>query len=79
MKVIQAQSITQRRFRKSVTQVLYTQRPNLIKYFDEMSDIWVADVKSIQMPGDSHLYSRTAFDPETHKVLSHKISTIRDC
>jgi len=78
MKAIQAQSIMQRRFRKPVTQVLYAQRPNLIKHFDDMSGIWVADVTYIQMPGGSHLYLGTVFDPETRQVLSHKISTIRD-
>lgn len=78
MKAIQAQSIMQRRFRKLVTQVLYAQRPNLIKHFDDMSGIWVSDVTYIQMPDGSHLYLGTIFDPETGKVLSHKINTVRD-
>lgn len=78
MKAIQAQSIMQRRFRKPVTQVLYVQRPNLVKHFDDMSGIWVADVTYIQMPGGSHLYLGTVFDPEARKVLSHKVSTVRD-
>ncbi|WP_278183706.1 IS3 family transposase [Leuconostoc kimchii] len=78
MKAIQAQSIMQRRFRKPVTQVLYAQRPNLVKHFDDMSGIWVADVTYIQMPGGSHLYLGTVFDPEARKVLSHKVSTVRD-
>lgn len=78
MKAIQAQSIMQRRCRKPVTQFLYTQRSNLIKHFDDMSGIWVADVTFIQMPGGSHLYLGTVSDPETRHVLSHKISTIRD-
>ncbi|MDI6554084.1 IS3 family transposase [Leuconostoc falkenbergense] len=78
MKAIQAQSIMRRRFRKPVTQVLYAQRPNLVKHFDDMSGIWVADVTYIQMPGGSHLYLGMVFDPEARKVLSHKVSTVRD-
>ncbi|MBC9119129.1 DDE-type integrase/transposase/recombinase [Fructobacillus fructosus] len=66
------------KYRKPVTEVLYAQRPNLIKQLDDQSSVWSADVTYIRVPSGQYMYFGTVYDPENRKVLAHKLSSIRD-
>ncbi|MGQ2227203.1 hypothetical protein ACT5YR_08110, partial [Fructobacillus fructosus] len=67
-----------KKYRKPVTEVLYAQRPNLVKRLDDQSGVWSADVTYIRAPSGQYIYLGTVYDPENRKVLAHKLSSIRD-
>ena len=67
-----------KKYRKPVTEVLYAQRPNLIKQLDDQSGVWSADVTYIRVPSGQYMYLGTVYDPENRKVLAHQLSSVRD-
>jgi putative transposase len=67
-----------KKYRKPVTEVLYAQRPNLIKQLDDWSGVWSADVTYIRVPSCQYMYLGTVYDPENQKVLAHQLSSVRD-
>jgi putative transposase len=67
-----------KKYRKPVTEVLYAQRPNLIKQPDDQSGVLSADVTYIDVPSDQYMYLGTVYDLENRKVLVHQLSSVRD-
>lgn len=59
--------------RKPTTKTEYPQRPNLIKDLDDKSGVLLTDITYIPV-NNKWVYLASLYDPESRKVLSHRLS-----